>query len=453
MAIAIDKNGLKVDVGNSFKVRVADSASSTDIVDFTQAGNISLRFPVDLSLKQETEIIEQSLIGIATSLKFLGKTTIQGDVNDIATANGITWYAKNTLGGVHLSRLNNKAMLTIETETGYILSVERDTSLTGQVNKVIISRVGKTDIEIIITAGTTVKQFVDKVNAIDDFSAVLLIGEGTELFNIEAGKDLFTCHILQHFFVGELTEAYKKTIAEFVNIIIPKRGNPNYFNLLVESRRAEAAWQYVGARLLKLGLAFANSALTNVSSSIWASGKAEFAGTPAQATVDDIKAAYSQTNGRTVVYSCGVKANAVASCTNNLELAVEPQWNISNEAYEIPVEKYTDSYDFELMFNKQSAEIFEKRVLANKNISVLIVSETFLNAKKYQLIKYAKTLLGQPQYPAIADGVIQLQASGFTSVANTYDPFTSCMIITSDVSLVVNYTEAQMKQDFPDYID
>lgn len=105
------------------------------------------------------------------------------------------------------------------------------------------------------------------------------------------------------------------------------------------------------------------------------------------------------------------------------------------------------------MFNKQAAEIFEKRVLDNKNISALIDTRTFLNGKKYQPIKYAKTLLGQPQYPAIADGIIQLQASGFTSVANTYDPYTSCMIITSDVSLTVNYTGAEMKQDFPDYIN
>lgn len=104
------------------------------------------------------------------------------------------------------------------------------------------------------------------------------------------------------------------------------------------------------------------------------------------------------------------------------------------------------------MFNKQAAEIFEKRVLDNKNISALIDTRTFLHGKKYQLIKYAKTLLGQPQYPAIADGIIQLQASGFTSVAN-YDPYTSCMIIPSDVSLTVNYTEEEIKQDFPDYID
>lgn len=119
----------------------------------------------------------------------------------------------------------------------------------------------------------------------------------------------------------------------------------------------------------------------------------------------------------------------------------------------MPIEKYTDSYDFEMIFNEQSREIFERRVLENKNISVMCLSEAFLSGRKYQIIKYSKTLLGKPQYPTIADGVINLEASAFTTCANNYDPFTSTMIITSDIMLDINYSKEDIKKDYIDWLE
>lgn len=453
MNTAIDKNGLVVNVGNTFNVRVAKSKDSKEIVDFTQEGNTNLIFPSDMSLKRETEILEQSLIGVPTTLKYLGKTSITGDMNDITTPNGVTWYASKCLGGVRLSRENNKALITIETDRSYIIDIERDTALSGTANKVKFAGLDMPEIEIAVKTGMTVNEFIEEVNKIDGFTAILIVGSGKEVFNPESGRDIYTSHIIQTLFCGDLTEDYKKTTPKYIHFIIPKRGTPSYFNMLVNSKKAGISSQYVGCRLLKFNMAYANSALTTTSASIWASAIADFSGVPKQAVIDDVKAAYAQTNGRTTVYSCGVKANTVASMTNNFELQVEPQWNISNEAYETPNSKYTDSYDFEMMFNKQASDIFEKRVLENKNISVLAVTEAKLNGRKYQIVKTAKTLLGQPQYPTIADGVIQLQASGFTSVANTYDPYTSLMIITSDYKLEENYSDDEIKEDFPEYTE
>lgn len=319
---AIDKNGLKVNVGNSFNVRVAEAKDSKEVVDFTNEGTTALIFPNDLSLKQDTEVIEQSLIGIPTSIKFLGKTTITGEINDITTPNGITWYAKNTLGGVVVSKENNEALITIETSTSFIISVERENNLIVKLS--LVRGANYPNIEIPITINMTVREVVDAINSADDFSAILLIGTGEEVFTLPTSKDVYACHIIEHLFCGELKEEYKKTIAKYVHVIIPKRGNANYFNMLIESKSANANWLYTGCRLLKLNMSYNNSALTTTSSSIWASARAQFSGIAKQAIIDDVKAAYAQTNGRTVVYSCGVKANALSSLTNNFELSVEP---------------------------------------------------------------------------------------------------------------------------------
>ena len=88
-----------------------------------------------------------------------------------------------------------------------------------------------------------------------------------------------------------------------------------------------------------------------------------------------------------------------------------------------------------------------------KNISLLLDTNVVKNGKEYKFIKSAKTLLGQPQYPDISgSGTIALNASGFTAIASPFDPYTSMIIVTSDIKNDVNYTEDDIKKDFPDYI-
>lgn len=441
-----NNEGKNVYVGSMFSVRVANSRSIDEIIDFTKDEEASLVFPSEVTVKKEVDVIEESLIGIPTSLKFLGKSQITGDINDITTPNGIIWYAANAFGGIVLSRKNEKALITIETDGRFIIEAKRED---GKLVSVLLKHSVLDDVKIDISENTTVSDFVSRLNEHSGFHAVIHVGTGNEIFTLE--KDFFSSSVIEHIFAGDLESEYKKTLAKYIYVITPKRGEPLWFNMLVGSDNAQMNCQYVGCRLLKLNINYANNSLTKVSSSIWASNAIEFNGVLAKSKLDDVKGAYSQTGGRTKVYVSGVEAKSISSITSNFEISVEPKYNISNEAYSIPVMKYSDSYDFEMIFNEESKSIFEKRVIENKNISLIIASETYSSGVKYQMIKYSKTLLGQPQYPSIADGVIAFQASGFTSVANSYDPYTSTVIVTGDVLLEANYDEDQMKKDFPEY--
>lgn len=455
-ASAEEQKGLKVFVGSEYNVRVSSSINSTEVVDFTKPGTVRLAFPTSLSIKKEREIIDQPRIGLPTNVKILGKTQIMGDMGDVTTPNGAAWYADMCLGGTFKSLKNDQALISIEGEDKFLVDITKDASAqTTQVDFVLDEATTKT---ITVTAGMTLQEFVDAVNAFTDdsgnkiFMAVIHIGEGTEVLNFEGTETSFNCSIREFFRVGKLSEAYKKTLAPYIHFIIPRRGDARYFNVLVSSIRAPMSTQYSGCRFLSLNMQYQNSNLTNLTGNVWAAYAYEFSGVPAQAEIDDISSAYAQTNGQTKAYICRQKALAVASMTNNFGWTVEPQWNISNEAYEVPVSKYTDSYDLEMMFNEQSRNIFEKYVNEGKNISVMLDTNAIKNAKNYKIIKSSKTLLGQPQYPEIADGVIQLNASGFTAVASVSDPYTSLMIITSDKELGISYTKEQIEKDFPAYI-
>lgn len=305
----------------------------------------------------------------------------------------------------------------------------------------------------------TVAEFVKEVNDIKDnnneqiFLAILHIGEGSELLNFEDNTESYSCSIREFFRVGNLSDSYKKKVAPYLNFIIPRRGEARYFNMLISNQRNVESYQYYGCRFLSLNMQYANNALTQLTANIWGGYVDDFDGIPSQAEVDDTATAFAQTNGRTKAYCSRQRATAIASMTNNFAWSVEPQWNISNEPYEIPLAKYTDSYDFEMMFNEQSKNIFEKYVTEGKNISVLLDTSSYKGGKEYKIIKSSKTLLGQPQYPALADGVIQLTASGFTSIASISNPYTSLIIVTSDKQFNITYTQEQIKEDFPAYLE
>lgn len=450
-----EKKGLKVFVGSEYNVRVGESKNSTEKLDFTQQGNIRMLFPTSNSIKKEVEILETARIGLPTPLKFLGKTQITGDLGDVVTPNGSAWYSDMVFGGTVKSLDNNQALISIESEDKFLINITRAANKTAKVDIVLDETTTKS---VTITENMTVQGFIDAVNAFKNeneeqlFLAVLHIGEGTEILNFEGTENSYNCSIREFFRVGELSEAYKKKVAPYINFIIPRRGEARYFNMLVSSQRAPASYQYYGCRFLSMNMQYQNNNLTNLTANIWGGYVDEFEGEPTQAEIDDVSTAFAQTNGRTKAYACRQRATTIASMTNNFAWTVEPQWNISNEPYEIPVSKYTDSYDFEMMFNEQSRNLFEKYVNEGRNISILLDTSTFKSGKEYKIIKSSKTLLGQPQYPDLADGVIQLTASGFTAVASISDPYTSMMIVTSDKQFKITYTQEEIEKDFPAFL-
>lgn len=443
----IEKKGLKTYVGSEYNIRVASAKDSQDKIDFTKVESKAvMMFPTSNSMKKDIEVIESKRLGIATSLKYLGKTQITGDQGDVATPNGIAWYNDMVLGGVVKSVENDKAIISIEAEGEFLLSVIGATT-------VVIENTTSKD-EITITDNMTVKQFIDAVNKIKDnekqkYLAVLHVGDGSETLSFS--EDSYNCNIRHFFEAGSLSDETKKTVAPYITYIIPRRGDPRYFNILESSNRAPMSTQFWGCRFLSLSTQFQNSNLTNLTANIWGGYAGDFDGTPTQAEIDDLNNVYSQTNYMTATYCSRQRATTLASMTNTFTWTVEPSWNISNEPYEIPVSAYADSFDFEMMFNEQSKALFQDKVNNGENISIMIDTTCMKDGKEYKYIKSAKSLLGQPQYPQIADGVIQLSASGFTAVASPNDPYTSLVIITSDKKFDITYTKDQIQKDFSGY--
>jgi len=454
-----NNKGLRAFVGSEYNIRVAKSSNSKEFIDFTQKGNTKLIFPTSFTVKKNVEVIDQSRIGLPTNIKILGKSQITGDMGDIITPNGIAFYTAMSLGGVTKSLENNKAFISIEYDGNFIVDITKD--INGKTTQIDIVLDENTKRTIAISENMTITSFLDLINSFktpsneNEFLAIMHIGDGSEILNFEEGENdaimSINSSIREFFRVGDLSEEYKTTIAPYINFIIPKRGSPEYFNILVSSRNAILNTQYGGCRMLTLNMSYQNNNLTNITTNIWAGYDKDFDGEPSQAEVDDVSTAYSQTNGRTKVFYSGKMAMALSTVTNNFEWIIEPNWNISNDPYEVPISKYTDSYDIEAIFNEETKEIFQDRVNNNKNISLMIETSTMKNAKEYKIIKSTKTLLGQPQYPSIADGVISLQASGFTSKASVYDPYTTLMIITSDINIGVNYTKEEIVKDFSGY--
>lgn len=436
--------GYKVFVGSEYNVRVAPSTSSTDKVDFTQKGSVKLIFPTSTSIKKEVEVVETARLGIPTPLKYLGKTQITGDVGDVATPNGVGFYTGMTYGGIIKSKDNDKALVSIESDGKMLLTWDGAA-------KTLKIKV-EDEAEDTITDINTVKDLVDKVNQVanNKYLAVLHIGEGTEA--IEINEQSINATVRTFIECGALSQDYKNTIAPFITYIIPRRGDPRYFNILESSNRAPMSMQFWGCRFLSLGYQFQNSNLTNVTANIWGGYTDDFTGTPTQAEVDDMQNVYAQTNGHTTCYMSKQKADTVASVTNTFQWNVEPAWNIKNEPYEIAVSKYSDTYDVEAMFNEQSKELFQNKVNNKENLSIMLDTNLVIDGKAYKLIKHTSSLLGQPQYPDIADGVIQLNASGFTAVASMSDPYSSMFIITGDKKEDVTYEEAQILKDFSAYV-
>lgn len=440
----MSNKGYKVFVGSEYNVRVAPSTSSTNKVDFTQEGSVKLIFPTSTSIKKEVEVVETARLGIPTPLKYLGKTQITGDVGDVATPNGVGFYTGMTYGGIIKSKDNDKALVSIESDGKMLLTWD-------SAAKTLKIKV-EDEAEDTITGINTVKDLVDEVNKVanNKYLAVLHIGEGKEA--IEINKPSINATVRTFIECGALSQDYKNTIAPFITYIIPRRGDPRYFNILESSNRAPMSMQFWGCRFLSLGYQFQNSNLTNVTANIWGGYTDDFTGTPTQAEVDDMQNVYAQTNGHTTCYMSKQKADTVASVTNTFQWNVEPAWNIKNEPYEIAVSKYSDTYDVEAMFNEQSKELFQNKVNNKENLSIMLDTNLVIDGKAYKLIKHTSSLLGQPQYPDIADGVIQLNASGFTAVASMSDPYSSMFIITGDKKEDVTYEEAQILKDFSAYV-
>lgn len=454
-----NNKGLRAFVGSEYNIRVAKSSNSKEFIDFTQKGNTKLIFPTSFTIKKNVEVIDQARIGLPTNIKILGKSQITGDMGDIITPNGIAFYTAMSLGGVTKSLENTKAFISIEYDGNFIVDITKD--INGKTTQIDIVLSENTKRTIAISENMTVTSFLGLLNSFktpsneNELLATIHIGDGSEILNFEEGEnDTITSinsSIREFFRLGDLSEEYKTTVAPYINFIIPKKGNPEYFNILVSSRNTILNTQYGGCRMLTLNMSYQNNNLTNITTNIWAGYDKDFGGEASQAEVDDVATAYSQTNGRTKVFCSGKIAMALSTVTNNFEWIIEPNWNISNAPYEVPISKYTDSYDIEAMFNEETKEIFQDRVNNNKNISLMIETSTMKNGKEYKIIKSTKTLLGQPQYPSIADGVISLQASGFTSKASIYDPYTTLMIITSDINIGVNYTKEEIVKDFSGY--
>ena len=285
-----------------------------------------------------------------------------------------------------------------------------------------------------ITDGMTNSQLIQAINNFDDFSARLQIGSlDSEVDFSQFLKDnklndelVFAYKRIAFLESGLLTDEEKKQYPAFLSSIMPRQGEPQYFNALVSQTQSKMSTsQYIGCQFKSINFNFANKALTAISSSLWVTSEKTFNEAPkieAERT-ENRDVVMAQTNKYpTKMFISGLEAMSVSDATIAFEWTKDDIYNISVIRYNTPNGKYTLTIGGNAMFNKQSEELFYNWLLNGQRLSMVLETNMKWKNKYYPLIFVCTDVNGQPSKPAIAaTGNLQVALNGFQGLEQSED--------------------------------
>ena len=125
----------------------------------------------------------------------------------------------------------------------------------------------------------TQQELIDAINKIKNIKAFLITGDKNDkidfsnfLKEFEENNYLISFKRVGFIESGVFSEEAKKLYPRFVNIISPRFGETQYYNLaLSDSSKNIEGIQYIGCESKSMSFNFANKALTQITSSLWAS--------------------------------------------------------------------------------------------------------------------------------------------------------------------------------------
>ena len=367
------KTGLETYTGGSFKVLIAKVEEQLDIVDFT-----------DEESKQGKYLIYPTNQGISPTVNQITADYVGSPTTDIYP--GSTTYAGDLgVGGFPNSNAFYSSLIWN--------------------NKLIGSAESTVDFT----------SFID-----EKLNSDLVFG-----YNRIA---MFEC--------GVLTEEEKKKYPNYINILKPEEGEPQYFNLLVyQVKNKLSASQYYGCQFKSLNFTFANNALTTINGSVWVVGEKNIKdGTFYNEREEKRDAIMAQTtNYPTKVFVNGLEAKAISDINVAFEWTKDDIYNVSMERYNVPNSKYTFTIGGNAMFNKQSEELFYNKLMAGQRLSIVIETNMRWRNKNYPFIFVCCDVNGQPSKPAIsATGNLQVALNGFQALEGTAQMNSNYLITFTD---------------------
>nr|WP_245555836.1 phage tail protein [Brachyspira innocens] len=283
-----DEDGLKVVSGSSYKVRIAKTKKRDEKIDFSSddVKGKYLIYPSQVGLTPTTESMSKEYIGSPSSESYAGATTYAGDISYGAFPNSNAYYASLIWANVHtketsgnllcINSFNNFAVrfnkssedesinmleIIIEEDDGYISHfIDLYTSMK---QKDLINALNKI---------TNVKAFLITGSEEDDIDFTNIINELKE-YNTENNKTEYLLSFRRVGLIesGIFTEESKKKYPKYQSIIAPRFGEAQYYNIaLYDSSKNMDGNQYIGCESKSINFNFANKAMTEITSSLWA---------------------------------------------------------------------------------------------------------------------------------------------------------------------------------------
>ena len=449
-----ETDGLEIINGSAFKVRIAKTNSQLEEVDFTNKDDTKgkyLIYPSSVGITPTTEQLSKDYVGSATSDIYAGATTYAGDVgfggfpNSNAFYTSLIWANKKT-AAVRGSILMITAMDTFAIRFG----VNNDVDM--KVNEIEILR--DTILEngaesfksdtIKIEATTKNSDLIDAINNIEGMTARLIIGSADDIVdfsnflkeNKTNSKLVFGYNRIAIIEAGAMTDETKKNYPSFIHILMPRIGEVQYYNILLQDSSGNMnGVQYIGCQSKSMNFNFANKSLTEISASLWVSSSKDIS--------TDAEISQERTEQRDVImaqtekyptrlFVSGLEATSVSDATVGFEWTKEDKYNISMMRYNAPNGKYTLTLGGNAVFNKQSKELFYDRILNGQRQSFVLSSVMRYKQKDYPFIFCFADVSGQPSRPSIAPSDLQVALNSFQAMEQSADMNSNYAIALTD---------------------
>ena len=448
-----DEDGLKVVSGSSYKVRIAKTKKRDERVDFSSddVKGKYLIYPSQVGLTPATESMSKEYVGSPSSESYAGATTYAGDISYGAFPNSNAYYASLIWANVHTKETAGN-LLCINSFNNFAIRFNKsleDESI--NMIEIIIEEENVYNSTFIdIYADMKQKDLIESLNKIKNVKAFLITGNEEDKvnftnlinelkeYNSENDKIEYLLSFKRVGLIesGIFDDETKKKYPKYQSIIYPRFGEAQYYNIaLYDSSKNIDGNQYIGCESKSINFNFANKAMTEISSSLWALDEISIDKDSAlyEERSEERDAVMAQTSRYpTKLFINGTEASSVSDIALSFEWTKEEKFNISSKRYSFPNSKFTLSFSGNAVFNIQSKELFYDRVLNGNRQSFIISSNTRFKNKDYPFIFVSTDVGGSPSFPAIEPKELSISLNNFKAVEQSNDMNSNYLIAFTD---------------------
>ncbi len=440
-----DEDGLNIINGSTYKVRIAKTTKQNEEVDFRESSNETkgkyLIYPSSVGLSPTTESLSKEYIGTQTSEHYLGATTYAGDITFGAFPNTNSYYSSLIWANV-ITKETKGSIICINSDKPFSIYFNKNDE--NEISFVEIIRENEnsyTSNFINIFEGATQKYFIEELNKITNIKAMLIIGNEDNELNFDTLLEECDDELVLSFNrVGFIetsifSEEEKSKYPKYQNIITPRFGETQYYNLAISNNNNIDGVQYIGCESKSINFNFANKSITTISSSLWALDEKEIKAEEKliEDRVEERDVVMAQTSKYpTKLYINGVEATSITDISIAFEWTKEEKYNISAKRYDIPNSKFTLTFSGNAIFNSQSKEFFYNKVLNGDRQSFVIYSNTKFKNKEYPFIFISNDVSGSPSTPTIEPKELYISLNNFKAIEKSEDKNSNYLLTFTD---------------------